>query len=197
MIICQSWWEERQNNEQPLTSSASQWCSSPTLQHLQREQKQAEVKNTLPLAEKCKQAAKRGCLTSGLLSCSPPCTSQPQLQPCNRFQLSFLSWTSSCSLTVLTYKDSALSVISLFEVSNGKTEVSHFNWRHPDHSSSKGKKLSAIPFPSFYFKTSHFITVKILMETSCTDRIWAFLIQRYVYSSSLRRPERAHLPQGI
>lgn len=56
-LICQRWWEENQHNEQSLTSSASQWCSSLTLQHLQREQKQAEVKNTLPLAEKCKQAA--------------------------------------------------------------------------------------------------------------------------------------------
>lgn len=150
MLICQRWWEESQNNEQPLTSSASQWCSSPTLQHLQREQKQAEVKNTLPLAEKCKQAAKRGCLTSGLLSCSPPCTSQPQLQPCNRSQPSFLSWTSSCCLTVLTYKDSALSVVSLYVVSNGNTEVSQFNWRHPDHFPLKEKKPSAILFPSFF-----------------------------------------------
>lgn len=55
--------------------------------------------------------------------------------------------------------------------------------------------------PSYYalfsFKMSHFITVNILMETSLTDRIWAFLIVHYVYSNSLRRPERAHLPQGI
>ena len=57
MFICQTWWEEKQNNKQSLTSSASQWCSSPTLRHLQREQQQAEVKNTLLLAEKCKQAA--------------------------------------------------------------------------------------------------------------------------------------------
>lgn len=59
ILISQRCWEEKQNNEQSLTSSASQWCSSPTLQHLQREQKQAEVKNTLPLAEKCKQAASK------------------------------------------------------------------------------------------------------------------------------------------
>lgn len=196
-LICQRWWEERQNNEQPLTSSASQWCSSPTLQHLQREQKQAEVKNTLPLAEKCKQAAKRGCLTSGLLSCSPPFTSQPQLQLCNRSQPSFSSWTSSCSLTALTYKDSALSVITLFVVSNGNTEVSQLTGNILTIFLQRKKKPSAILFHSFYFKTSHFITVNILMETSCTDRIWAFLIHRYVYSSSLRRPERAHLPQGI
>lgn len=35
------------------------------------------------------------------------------------------------------------------------------------------------------------------METSCADRICAFLIHCYVYSKSLGWPERAHLPQGI
>lgn len=32
--------------------------------------------------------------------------------------------------------------------------------------------------------------VNILMEMSHTDRIWAFLILCYVYSISLRRPEK-------
>lgn len=65
------------NNEQLLTSSASQWCSSPTLQHLHREQKQAEVKNTLPLAGKCKQAANE--TLSHLDQPSSPFTSKPPL----------------------------------------------------------------------------------------------------------------------
>lgn len=70
-FLCQTWGEEKQNNEESLTSSASQWCSSLTPQHLQREQKQAEVKNTLPSAGKCKQSSQWRHLTSGQLSCSP------------------------------------------------------------------------------------------------------------------------------
>lgn len=91
-LICQRCWEEKQNNEQLLTSSASQWCSSPTLQHLFREQKQAEVKNILLLAEKCKQAAREA--ASHLDPCLAPLPLPPSLGFISHFHSVAASWSS-------------------------------------------------------------------------------------------------------
>lgn len=151
--------------KQSLTSSASQWCSSPTLQHLRREQKQAEVKNILLLAEKCKQAARKAASHLDPCLASPP----PFYLPASASSLIFILQQHPVLSYCRATRDSALLVItrsglSVVWIQMAKQRCLNFTLKN----TWKEQKPPAILFPSSYSETSHFIMVNILMETSCT-----------------------------